>query len=49
MLIAFQVILLIIMVLSMLWTIGEAHPDYKSHSTSILIASILAMLATFWV
>jgi len=49
MLIAFQVILLLTIVISLLWTIEETHPDYKAHSTSILISSILAILATFWV
>ncbi|MBS4171930.1 hypothetical protein [Bacillus sp. FJAT-49736] len=49
MIIAFQIILLIVLVISFIGVIGEKEKNLRGHLTAVCIASIIAELISFFI
>lgn len=49
MMLAFQIVLIFLMIIGLMGLIGETLSKNKVHYTSIVLASIVAMCVTFWV
>lgn len=49
MMVAFQIVLIFLMIIGLMGLIGEKFSKNKVHYTSVVLASIIAMCVTFWI